>query len=259
MSGDSITYEQPLNERMRLFMRVEYLFERARAHSDGDSVWASRQALDALRRIVDATSRVEIKRDLIRTLSRQSQHTRRLGQSPHADQDRVAEVVKDLENTVAILKRDTRPLGQELKRVELLSGLQHNALIPGGDSGFELPYLQYWLNRDADARRRDLENWLSHFDDVELAVNTTLWITRALGQPRTITAAQGFYQTPLDRTAQYQLARVIVPADADYFAAISGNALQINFHLMRPQESGERAVAVEDDVEIELALCPGNP
>jgi len=41
-------YEQPLSERMRTFLRLEFLFQTGMYHAKGRSVWDSRAAMGCL-------------------------------------------------------------------------------------------------------------------------------------------------------------------------------------------------------------------
>ena len=45
---DQIVYEQPLNERMRAFLRLEFLFRQARHHLNGRTAYETRAALSSL-------------------------------------------------------------------------------------------------------------------------------------------------------------------------------------------------------------------
>ena len=49
-----VVYEQPLNERMRTFLRLEFLYTQATYHSESPSPWSSRAAGYALRRYISA-------------------------------------------------------------------------------------------------------------------------------------------------------------------------------------------------------------
>lgn len=258
MAGETIIYEQPLNERMRIFLRLEYLLKRARDNVERDSPWTARQVLDALIRIQDVVWRVDVKQDLIKALERIHKHTERIGQSPDADEKRVKKVLHDLKQSLDALLSDRGQLGYSLKHVELFNTLRHNALIAGGDSGFEQPYLHYWLNLSLEKRREDLRSWLKPFEVIEQAISLVLWLTRAGSEPKTITAQKGFFHQSLNRAAQYQLARVAVPHNADYFVTMSGNPLHINLRFMQAQSDLSRATPVENDVEFQLTLCPGN-
>jgi cell division protein ZapD len=43
-----IVYEQPLNERMRTFLRLEFLYTQATYHSEFPNPWSSRAAVASL-------------------------------------------------------------------------------------------------------------------------------------------------------------------------------------------------------------------
>ena len=44
-----IYFEQPLNERIRTFMRLEHLFDQFQQHQSGDDRWDSRAAINSPR------------------------------------------------------------------------------------------------------------------------------------------------------------------------------------------------------------------
>lgn len=57
------TYELPLNERIRTFMRLEQLFARIHRHAEGDDPWDSRAALTGLLEILAILTRGDVRRD----------------------------------------------------------------------------------------------------------------------------------------------------------------------------------------------------
>jgi len=63
-----ITYEQPLNERVRTFLRMEHLFKLVDHHIKGASEWDSRGTLSIILDIMDLLSRSDIKTELIKEL-----------------------------------------------------------------------------------------------------------------------------------------------------------------------------------------------
>ena len=48
----SVVYEQPLNERMRTFLRVEFLYQQALYHNATPNAWSSRAAVASLLEIL---------------------------------------------------------------------------------------------------------------------------------------------------------------------------------------------------------------
>ena len=68
---DPVYYEQPLNERMRSFLRLEHLFKQAAYTFRGYSIWDSRSTLNSLTSILEILSRNDLKTDLLKELERQ--------------------------------------------------------------------------------------------------------------------------------------------------------------------------------------------
>lgn len=259
MSNDRVIYEQPLNERLRMLLRIEFLLRRAHANVPVPSPWAARAALDSLIQLQELLTRFDARQDLLKMLERHQHHLEKIRNSPQADTPRVDTVLDEIREAGKALHGDTATSGMHLRRVELINGLRQSAMVPGGAGGFEHPYLHYWLHRDAGTREKDLRGWMAGFGSLEKATNLALWLTRAAGAPKRLTAEQGFYNHHLDRRADFQMARVSIAAEAAVFANISGNPHRVTLRFMRPEPGLERAMQTDEDVEFELTLCPGIP
>ncbi|MGH8569151.1 MAG: cell division protein ZapD, partial [Gammaproteobacteria bacterium] len=70
--GATVTYEQPLNERMRAFLRLEHLFGALWGKVAGVSESDSRAAIAAIIDVTDLLWRSDIKGDLIKEIERQA-------------------------------------------------------------------------------------------------------------------------------------------------------------------------------------------
>ena len=66
MPPRTVCYEQPLNERTRALLRLEFLFQQIEYATAGSSVWDSRLALQGLFDILDLTGRNELKSELLK-------------------------------------------------------------------------------------------------------------------------------------------------------------------------------------------------
>ena len=66
-----IVYEQPLNERMRTFLRLEFLYTQASYHSESESSWSARAAVSSLLEILAITARGDSRSDVLKELERQ--------------------------------------------------------------------------------------------------------------------------------------------------------------------------------------------
>jgi hypothetical protein len=61
-------YEQPLNERMRTFMRLEFLYQQLLYNCDVDSNWATRGAISSLLEIMAILTRGDVRSEVHKEL-----------------------------------------------------------------------------------------------------------------------------------------------------------------------------------------------
>lgn len=259
LSDELVIYEQPLNERIRMLLRLEFLLRRAHANLPVPSPWAARTVLDSILQVMDLLGRFDARQDLMKMLERHRQYLERIQRSPRADAKTVKSILDDIRETEDALHGHPAAFGHSLRRVEILNGLRQSAMVPGGQSGFEHPFLHFWLHRDAERREQDLTEWLSEFATVERALTLSLWLIRAGTEATACKAKGGFYNQTLNRGSDSQLVRVTLPVDSPWFANISGNPLRITVRFLTPSEDLERASQTSEDVEFNLTVCPGNP
>lgn len=257
MRNDQIIYEQPLNERIRSLLRLEFLLRRAHASLPVPSPWAARTVLESLLQIMELLSRFDARQDLLKHLERHQQHLHRIRRSPKASAERVDSVLSDIQGAQDALHGQPAAVGHALRAVEILNGLRQSAMVPGGHSGFEHPYLHHWLHLDSARRERDLTTWLGEFATLDRALALVLWLVRAAAEGVERTAQGGFYNQTLSRAGDYQLVRVALPASSPWFVNISGNPMRVTIRFMTPTEDLTRAAQASDDIDFSLTLCPG--
>ena len=77
-----IAYEQPLNERMRNFLRLDFLYQQAVIHHTRPDPWSTRAAVSALLEILAITQRGDIRSEVLKELERQMTQLSRLQHAP---------------------------------------------------------------------------------------------------------------------------------------------------------------------------------
>jgi cell division protein ZapD len=66
-----VEYEQPLSERMRTFMRLEFLYQQLLYNCELEADWATRTAITTLLDIVAVLGRGDVRSDVHKELDRQ--------------------------------------------------------------------------------------------------------------------------------------------------------------------------------------------
>ena len=82
-AADTYTlYEQPLNERMRTFLRLDYLYNQALYHNEKASQWGSRAAVASLIDILAITTRSDVRSEVLKEIERHLAQLRPVGGLP---------------------------------------------------------------------------------------------------------------------------------------------------------------------------------
>src|SRR5436190_13543757 len=102
-AGSVITYEYPLNERIRTLLRLEDLFERSRHFIARSEPHDHHMALLTLFEIMEVAGRADLKSDLLQELERQKQVLLSFRNSPDIAEEALSGVLKDIEQAAAAL------------------------------------------------------------------------------------------------------------------------------------------------------------
>jgi len=250
-----ICYEQPLNERIRTFLRLEHLFRQAASWLVGDSIWPSLAVLDSLFDIQNVFGRADLRSELIKELERHAANLGKLVDDPNVDSSALQAVLDDLDVLIDRLHAIHGQPGQKLRDNEFLNSIRQRSSIAGGDCAFDLPAYHQWLQHPPEQRQANLQEWVSEFDSIRDAVFMILSLIRDSATATAHIAEGGFYQQSLDTNMAYQLIRVLVPEDQACFAEISAGKHRFTLRFMQLGDLGSRATQCEDDIHFHLACC----
>ena len=247
-----ISYEFPLNERIRTLLRLEDLYQRAQYFALKNDPEEHHVALTSLFEILDVGGRADLKSELMQVLERQKQHLDALRNSPAISQEALTKVLAEIEKAVSDLFLSSGKTGQELRENEWLMGIKQRSAIPGGVCEFDLPSYHFWLNQSAEVRRLDLYEWLAPFLPIRNGVRIILKLLRESGKTTGQVAHQGVYQqTMTGRLAQ--IVRIRLDSSCDCVPEISANKYALNVRFATVIGAQRRASV--DDVIFELTFC----
>jgi cell division protein ZapD len=252
---NKILYEQPLNERIRTFLRLEYLFKQAAHHVKCNSEWDSRATLECILDILAIFGNTNLKSEVLKELERHSSNLKRLEQYPDVDHSQLAALLGDINEHADRMHLISGQIAAELKNSEFLVSIRQRSAIPGGTCDFDLPAFHYWLKQPAKDRNRDLATWLGNFDAIGQAIQQILSLTRNSTPLKPTLASGGVFQRTLDPNLPCQLVRIALPSGLPYFAELSGGRHRFTARFLEFSTAGDRSRQTDRDVEFELACC----
>lgn len=250
-----VYYEQPLNERIRTLLRLEFLFSQVGHFLDGSDVWDSRATLFTILEIGNVFARGDLKGELMKELERHTATLSRLELNPDVDRRRLQDILNRLDSLIDRLYAMSGQVDYAIKQSEFLTSIKQRSAMPGGTCDFDLPAFHHWLERPAEARTRDLKNWFGNFTIINEAVTLILQLTRQSTAGSQERAEGGFFQKSLDPNVPCQLIRVAVPADAPFFPEISGGKHRFTIRFLEQPNLDARAVQTLTDVDFHLTCC----
>lgn len=250
----TITFEQPLTERMRTFLRIEFLYAQTLFHSDEASDFGTRAAVSGLLEILTILGRGDVRSDVIKELERHASALDRYRSQPGVDSARLTSLIETVAELRGRLAEAGSQLVNPLKECDFLNAIRHRSAIPGGTCMFDLPDYGYWLHLPAAERHRQLEQWTNRLKPLCDAVAEVLWLTREATEARECVATGGLYQHNLDRNEQASLVRVLLPATAGMYPEISAGPHRFTVRFVRWRGVDARSTPITQDVRFRLAL-----
>jgi cell division protein ZapD len=250
-----ITYEFPLNERIRVFIRLEQLFQQLSHFLSGVTVWDKRAAINVLLDIMTIFSRNDVKSEILKELDRHTKVLNKIAVKQNVDTDKLEHLLAQLSQASKKLYAASGKIGIHVMESDLFQSVAQRSSIPGGTCSFDLPEFHYWLEQDESVRVKDLQQWISPFNDIRTAIDLILSFIRNSTSATEEMAEAGFFQITLDRSQPYQLLKVSLDESLPYFAEISGGKHRCTIRFMAPSNDEKRPIQSSGNIPFDLTCC----
>jgi cell division protein ZapD len=248
-----ISYEFPLNEKIRTLLRLEDLFARMTHFTEHDHSMDHHAALITLFEIIEVICRADLKSDLLKELERQKRVLLSLHNNPAISEDALDAILAEIEQASGQLLAMSGKIGQHLRENEWLMGIKQRAVMPGGTCEFDLPSYHYWQAQDVDIRRENLRSWLAPLLPLHTGLKIVLQLLRENGKVFHFTAHQGtFQQMQGGRVAQ--MLRVRMSRELPCIPEVGANKYAINIRFIAANYAAKTTL-FEQDVPFELTFC----
>jgi len=251
----ALTFEHPLNERMRTLLRLDYLYNQALYHNEKASQWGSRAAVGSLIDILAITTRTDVRSEVLKEIERHMAQLSEFEDKAGVDSGRLRALINNLARLRTALSAAGAAYLQPLRDSEFLAAIKLRSAIPGGTCEFDLPDFFFWLNQDAASRTQTFNEWLAMLRPLCDAVAEVLWLTRQNGKARNETAPGGTFMINFDRDTPLQLLRICVPSNSGIYPEISGSHHRCSLRFLTWNGLAARPSQAPGDVAFQLITC----
>lgn len=250
--SDLITFEFPLNEKVRTQLRMEFLCRKTQHAMNTGTAWDHRNALFAILDMLAVMQRGDVRAEVSKELERIRDSLNPLRQVAGVDQAQLGATLDQVHHYLdAILDERTR--SADLKDNDFLNTVKQRAGLPGGACEFDLPALHAWLNQPADYRDDDLRHWLESFQALHGSINLCLELLRASSDAESIVIEDGNHNHTLTPNRDCQLVQIRLPKNLHVYPVISGNRFGLSIRLMQQGDLNKKDQPVQSPVAIKLA------
>ncbi len=240
-------YEEPIDERIRKFLKLESYFLKLKYHKNIDTIYDSYVSLHNLIMIYNTLSRVEVKSELIREIDFQKTRYTEYIKIDGSDKTKLSSI---MEKQKVILNE--------------LHSLKANYLVDlQNDEFFQFcvkhhenisTETDFWLTRDHAMRLNQINLWLEIVKPIEYSVHFCLDILRKSSETTEVSTDNGFYLVKLGLEKKVRLLRVTMQSDNYYFPRISlgPQRATISFMVLNEQNKFEQ---YRENITFVLDLC----
>lgn len=255
MNTEYISYEFPLNERMRVFIRLEQLFLRLDHFQLGSGIWDKRAIVNTLIDILQVFSRHDLKAEALKELERHSNRFNQMSNHKGIDTERLRKILDELNTTSKILYASNGKIDLAGMKSDLFETITQRSNIPGGTCSFDLPSYHFWLEQNDEVQNQEIHMWISQFASIRKAVDLILSFVRLSGAPTKETAQNGFYQATLDQSQPYQLVVIKLLKSVPYYAEISGGKHRFTARFMSSSTGSSRPKQAAENIDFLISHC----
>ncbi|QIR13331.1 cell division protein ZapD [Shewanella aestuarii] len=221
-----LIYEQPLNEKIRSYLRLEYLSAQLQQNLTED---LQHRCFYPLFSLCELTDRCDYRSDVLKDIDRNIILLSKWLEQPEVHKDQVHHIINRLIQAKAPLQTPDR-IGVHLKKEKFICALRQRFGMPGACCNFDLPQLHFWLAKSWQERQLDIQCWIDQFEPLLTPVSLLLELIRNTAEFNQADANAGFYQS--DSSQALALIRVKIDAKYGCYPTISGHRNRYAIHFV---------------------------
>lgn len=252
---NTLIYEQPLNESLRLFLHLELLFNEFNRHVHADCKNKILESVQHLVRILYTIDRPDLKTKLTHTLTQLTSTLAQLQAFPQVDTLKLNSLLGELDKNIHFLLSNHSKIGDSLKHNELISQIKNNAIHPSGLCREKIPMFDLWLNQPIEKIRQQLSEWSYELQIVSEIVSQIITVTRNSSPFQPTEFHGGFYQHTFSENTACDLIRLSIPNDLQAYPEFSIGKHRIAIRLMKITEFSLRPHPYNKNMTATIAFC----
>ena len=251
-----ISYNHPLNEKIRVFLRIEHLWCEIEYFIKQESDATCLICLQNILSLLDIVERFDLRSEASKYLDKLVEKFQKIRIQPvdDIDRDKIDDIIQQLATASKSLKTSIGKTASGLSSNEWLSTIRQKMLLPGGLSGSDSPFLKHWQQFSITQKINQLRAWQKEFAILADAINKILFYIRKTSIVTEVSVDNGVYQRIIDNQFEPQLLVIELPKKYHVYPEISGNRYRISARFLQ-SDLISKAVQYTNQIDFRLAVC----
>jgi len=242
-------YEEPVQEKIRKFIRIEFLLNKIYYFKGKDNKSENYISLLALCELYEILSRSDIKSELIREIETQNTYLQKIKEIPQADSSKLNSVLEKQSQLLKLIYSIEINYLDHLERDILFKTILKNSFTQ-----LQPASIDFWLSRDILNRKTQIDLWLEPLIFIKRSIDFILEVIRKSGRFEDRVAEKGFFMEKLDPKKNILLVRVTLTSDLYYYPQISVGKQRLTIMFMT-KDDRNNLVPHQEDLTFILTTC----
>ena len=186
-------YEEPVQEKIRKFIKIEFLLNKIYYFKSKDNKSENYIALLALCELYEILLRSDIKSELIREIETQNTYLQKIKEIPQADGSKLNSVLEKQNQLLKLIYAI---------EINYLDHLEHDVffktVLKNCFTQLQPASVDFWLSRDILNRETQIDRWLEPLMFIKRSIDFILEVIRKSGKFEDRMAEKGFFIEKLD-------------------------------------------------------------
>jgi len=245
----TVVYEEPVQERIRKFLRIESLFNNITYFQGSESIIEIYTAMNYFSELYEILSRSDIKSELIREIETHYTIFKKAKDHPDANTSKVNSILEKQEILLKDLYTVKTNFLDIYERDELFK-----IIIKNTGSTVQPSTIGFWLSRDSHFRSNQIKLWVEPLEFIKKSINFVLEIIRQSATYTDAFAEKGFYLQKMDLQKKIYLIRITLTTDHYYFPQISVGKQRLTIMFMTKNDKN-KFIPYQEDITFGLSKC----
>ena len=242
-------YEEPVQEKIRKFIKIEFLLNKIYYFKGKDDKSENYIALLALCELYEILSRSDIKSELIREIETQNSYFQSIKEMPQADSSKLNSVLEKQNILLKLIYSNEVNYLDHLGRDILFKTVLKNCFTQ-----LQPASIDFWLSRDILIRETQIDLWLEPLIFIKRSIDFILEVVRKSGRFEDRMAEKGFFIEKLDPKKNILLIRVTLTSDLYYYPQISVGKQRLTIMFMTKDDKNN-LIPYQEDLSFILTTC----